>query len=631
MAEVMHKVKCGAAKRVFKCIGVTVGVSFVFLLLFLGSLFFREQRLPRFVISRIENRLSSRDFRVRIDLVSFGFRHGLRLQGVRVYDLKRKANPEDPVGRAQVVTFDYWNRSLDVMGAEYRRLPDSYYHPELKEKEPPEEPEEWELPELPELKVRLEHPVILGATPDEVRLRLSVRRHRIDVKDIRLAMPDRDRKLAVEGDLSVDLSARKVTGRVSGHVGYSQIESVLETLDVGVALPYVEAFSEVTEPIPAAFSWDGDLASCALDLRIFLEVPRSRYRGVPIAKAKGGIFISVKGMGDDLRYAVTIDLQEALDRDGRSLAGRLTVGNADGPVRLRYDVKSDLRFDDLLSIVDVFDREDFALIGCDSPPQLSLKGTSATDDKDLDGNDLTGRVFLRHGSVLGLQVNDMTSDFTFRRDVFESRSEATGKNGGKFSWHDRTYLQGFDMEKAHFSVVGSCRKGSLAELADLLDFDLGERHGTVDADVALDGMIGKNLFPTLNGKGSVRITDGKLAQMKLFAGLTEILAETVPGVSYLVNQSQASADFEIKDGVFKSENIVIEGGLISIAGRGAHDLVKDALDFVVRVRLFKKDTLVGRIVHPLTSPLVWMLMEFKLTGPLDKPSWRRITLKDRLF
>lgn len=616
-------------KRVLKYIGWTVGLNLIVLLLFLGSLFFREQRLPRFIVARIENRLSTQDFKVRTDLVSFGFRHGLRLQGLRVYDLRRENCLEDPVAVAQVVTFDAWNHTVDIVGGVYRRLPDSYY--QAVEADQPESQEEFELPNLPDLQVRMERPVFLGACPDRVELRLSCGNQRIVIGDLHVVMPDRDRKLHLDGGMEVDLAAQKVTGRVGGAVGYSQISPVLDTLAIQVALPYVEAFTEVNDPIPALATWEGDLVTGAMDLRFSLDVPPCRYQGVPIAKAKGDILVSQRYEGDERKYSVCIDLKDASDRDGRLLLGKLTIDNADGPNRLRYDVKSELRFDDLQSIVDVFDRETFAILSCDSPLELSVRGSSASGPEDLYGNDLAGRLFLRHGSLIGLQMNDLTSEFTFKRDVFESHSEATGKKGGRFKWHDRAYLQGFDPEKAHFSVEASYRSGSLEELADLLAFDLGDRRGTVEADIDLNGMFGTNLFATLNGKGSVRVTDGKLAQMKLFAGLTEILAETVPGVSYLVDQSQASTDFEIDDGVFKSENVTIEGGLISIAGRGSYDIVKDNLDFVVRVRLFKKDTLVGRVIHPLTSPIAWMLMEFKLTGPLDNPSWRRITLTDRIF
>ena len=195
----------------------------------------------------------------------------------------------------------------------------------------------------------------------------------------------------------------------------------------------------------------------------------------------------------------------------------------------------------------------------------------------------------------------------------------------------KSYMEGFDEEKSHFTAKCRYRGGSLAELADVLTFDLGERHGTVDADFELCGYSGTNMLATMSGKGKVDITNERLAQMKLFAGLTELLSERIPGVSFLVNQSQASTDFTIKDGVFKSDNVYIEGGLISIKGAGTYDMAKDNLDFIVRAQLFKKESIVGKVIHPITSPFTKMLLEFKLTGPIDSPTWSYRSISDRLF
>ena len=135
----------------------------------------------------------------------------------------------------------------------------------------------------------------------------------------------------------------------------------------------------------------------------------------------------------------------------------------------------------------------------------------------------------------------------------------------------------------------------------------------------------------LNGTGSLKVTDGMLAQMKLFAGLTKLVAEKVPGVGFLVNQSQASADFTIENGVFKSDNVRIEGGFISIKAAGTYDIADDNLDFTVRVQFLKSDTMMGQILHPITWPFTKLLLEFKAKGPLDDPDWEYVSVIDRIL
>ena len=153
----------------------------------------------------------------------------------------------------------------------------------------------------------------------------------------------------------------------------------------------------------------------------------------------------------------------------------------------------------------------------------------------------------------------------------------------------------------------------------------------MDAEFEVSAFLSTNEVASMNGNGYVKVTDGYLAQMKLFAGLTKRLAERVPGVSFLVNQSQASATFTVTDGVFKSDNVFIEGGLVSIKGKGSYDIAADNLDFIVRVQLFKNESLMGKIIHPITAPFTKMLLEFRLTGPIDDPNWQYIPISNVFF
>ncbi len=624
-------------KKALKIIGGTVGILLIVLLLFLGSLFFREQKLPAFLVERLEEALSTEMMRFSVARASFGFRHGLRLQRVRIHDLTHPDALERPIGSARTIIVDWWRRRVDVLEASYPRLPDAYYGigPEI----PAGEPIDFDsivLPDLEPWQVSLERPAVLGVDASRVDFRLDVDERRISLENVRVAFHDRDKKMGFAGFLVVDFDTKKVTGRVDGAAAHAQIAPVIDVLDFPVAQPYVAAFSDLSGVVPATITWEGGLEEGSIDLRFFIDVPRCKYEGVALEMVKGSIVIKGKPDAsrdpeDDFLYAVTIKVDEGVDRDGRRLAGSLTITNEEGPIRLKFGAGSDLKFDDLLAIINVFDKDLFDFMTFDAPPIVVARGSSGTDPSDLDGYDLKGTLRLKHGSFLGLTLNDVAADIALKGDTLTTKGTAIGKTGGRFMWRNTDSFAGFGDGEMRFTLDADCRGASVEELAELFTFDLGERNGTVDGEVSLSGAIGTNVVETLNGKGSVRVTDGKLAQMKLFAGLTEILADTVPGVSYLVNQSQASADFTFENGVFKSENVLIEGGLISISGRGTYDCVADALDFTVYVRLFKKNSFVGKLVQPLTAPIAWTLLEFKLTGPLDEPVWRRTTFSEMLF
>ena len=592
------------------------------------SLFFREQRLPSVVIEKISDLVSSSRYIVRCDSAAFGFRHGLRLSGVRLYDIMRENSLERPIVAARVVLVDYFGRMVRIVGAEYVRLPDSYYEPTIEVPKP--EPVEFEMPDAPEFRLVLESPSILGICPEEISARVLCRRRRLEFEDVSVTLPDRDCSTRLRGDFVLDLDSQKAAGELHGEVKQSQIRPFLVVMDVPSALPYMDAFTEVAEPVPSSVKVGVDLPTGDLDLKIDLRPKMGRYNGVAMDRAEGGINVRSKLGETNRTFRVEVDLPLALDKDGRKLSGWLAVDDSSGWTRLEFDAKSDLEFQDAVQMVGLLDPADLKMLKCDVAPHLVLKGTSGTSADDLDANAVTGMATLVHGAINGFIVNDLSAAYALRRDILEVDVKATGKTGGALAWRDRIDFAGFSGD-ARFSLKGSYRGGSLEELADSLSFDLGERNGKVDLDIELSGLEGFEDMSTLNGKGSLRISDGHLAQMKLFAGLTELLADKIPGVSFLVNQTQASADFTITNGVFASNNVYIEGGLVSLKGWGQYDMSADNLDFTVRVQFLKNESLMGKIVHPVTFPFTKLLLEFKVDGPIDEPKWRYIKILDRIF
>ena len=86
-------------------------------------------------------------------------------------------------------------------------------------------------------------------------------------------------------------------------------------------------------------------------------------------------------------------------------------------------------------------------------------------------------------------------------------------------------------------------------------------------------------------------------------------------------QTNASADFTITNGVLRSDNVRIEGKIFSVRMKGSYDAVRDDLDFKVQVQFFKQNSIVGKLLRPLTWAFSELLLDFRLTGPLDDPKW----------
>lgn len=618
----------GKIKTIYKWVSRTVKIIFIVFLLLLVLLYFREQRLPKFLTDRIADMLSSENVVLRFESAVFGLKNGVGLVGVKLFD-KTKENWMEPVAVARQVQVNHFLRRVRIVGLRYPRLPDGYYDHETRERN---ERVRGTFTKLPEFRLVLEDCDILGIAANRVTADVNVTRKWIALDEIHVDWPDRDQRLAVDGHFRLDLIEQRVRAGVYGLAKIEHIRPLIETLDVTSALEYMDAFTELPEPVPARAEFDVNLVNNDFKMKLDLRPTMGRYRSVPMSRAEGIIDFSSVTRGTNCNLRFVLDLPIAIDAEGRRFGGQIEMNRTNGVIQLDYDVRSAIAFNDILTVADCVDPAVLSSIECVTPPLATMKGRSCVSGGDLDANDLDFSVKLKRGAVMGMKVNDLNADFKLRRDSFLFRDVlATGKTGGKIRGDGRLTLPNFNPDDATFAVNLEYRDGSLDELADFFKFDLGDRRGKVDGTFSFDGSATTNCMASLCGKGSVKVTEGHLAQMKLFAGLTALLADRVPGVGYLVNQSQASADFTVSNGVFRTENFYIEGGVISIKGWGSYDIVSDNLDCKVHVRFLKEESTMGKLVHPVTWPFTKLLLEFRGTGPIDSPNWTYVSLIDRMF
>jgi uncharacterized protein involved in outer membrane biogenesis len=95
----------------------------------------------------------------------------------------------------------------------------------------------------------------------------------------------------------------------------------------------------------------------------------------------------------------------------------------------------------------------------------------------------------------------------------------------------------------------------------------------------------QSILPTLNGKVSLSLKDGKVANVDLLHELSTIAKFQKPGsaVEPSTNVVQLSGDFDINNGVARTNNLkaAIEGG--SLAGQGTVDLAHERLNLRLTV------------------------------------------------
>ena len=139
-----------------------------------------------------------------------------------------------------------------------------------------------------------------------------------------------------------------------------------------------------------------------------------------------------------------------------------------------------------------------------------------------------------------------------------------------------------------------------------------------------------NNYEVMDGSGHIAIRNGCLMRMKWFRGLIDAMPSIAPAITWLSDTTQASGDYVIEKGVLRTENVYIEGTLFSIKMSGWLDTVRNTQDFTVHVQFAKSDSMVGKILHPITWPFTKLLLEFRLTGSPDEPKWKYISVINRV-
>ena len=609
---------------------------FIVFLVYLVSLFFRRERIPGSMIESLCASSIPSNMVFHCESASFGFRKGLDVNGIRLYDVERK-NSLLPVFAAESVSIRIFERFIRIVGAKFPRLQDSYY-----EEGGYAEPlgyGDWgfRFPKIRRLRLELIRPVILGASPERVVATVDSRPTCLSFSDIHLSWGGQGAQAQLDGVCTIDLDAKRVKGAVKGEAAQANIRPLIDVLDLPLVLEYMDSFTAVEKPVPAGCAWDVDLGSNEFTLDLELHPLLGRYNNVPMMRADGSIGLHVSfPVRDGVRgmdYETTVGPLYALDKKNRPLNGIVTVRGSDDVVHIHFDAESSLPLLDILNVIDYLNDGELESLVCDTPPFVKVKGVLAADVAHQADNDLRGTVSFAKGSLFGIPLFDAESEFAYIGDtVYLSGAKAKGKEGGLAIGSARLSFPELDPDRASFALDVTYSNGSVAELADFFQFDAGDKHGEAEGEMSIRGPIGTNVVDRLNGKGQLKVKNGHLAQMKLFMGLTELLAREVPGVDKIVNQSSASCTFTIENGVFKSDDILIEGGLFSIAAQGEYDIVNDNLDFTVKVLFLKNESMLGRyLIRPIMWPFTKLLMEFKATGSIDDPAWDYISVLDRVM
>ncbi len=126
----------------------------------------------------------------------------------------------------------------------------------------------------------------------------------------------------------------------------------------------------------------------------------------------------------------------------------------------------------------------------------------------------------------------------------------------------------------------------------------------------------------LSGSGDLSISEGNVFGIPLFGPLSGIFDRVLPGVGYN-NAREASARFDMKDGVIHTDDLAVKGTGFSMYGNGKLFFLDDKIDFNVRINVQGP---AGLLFSPVSH-----LLEYTADGSLSKPVWRPKRLPKAMF
>ncbi len=329
-----------------------------------------------------------------------------------------------------------------------------------------------------------------------------------------------------------------------------------------------------------------------------------------------GIQLPVKLFSQPLR-----DVAGKVDFDGKRIDFQALKGQVAG---YGFNFSGQWRYAEKPQLVFTFNSPEMDLGRALSRQHLEL-------DDWYDRLQARGKISIGKGRHEGFEFTDLKSDLTLDKRVWQMENLFARSAGGT--------VQGI------LSIIDSRDGFGLAAEPDIqgvpvqavlrwFDVETKEITGNVHTTGKFEssGTSRAERRQNLSGDFHLEIRDGVLGRMPLLVRVLNLMDLTrwfsfqVPdfkqrGISF----RSVNGDFKVKNGIYTTENLVVDSDDISITGAGHYDGPKDSIDAVVAMRPFPRVRSVVSYI-PLIGPGIAaikdsvMVASFHVEGPLEDPT-----------
>jgi hypothetical protein len=258
--------------------------------------------------------------------------------------------------------------------------------------------------------------------------------------------------------------------------------------------------------------------------------------------------------------------------------------------------------------------------------QIDPAGTDFYNSLQAEGRVVLGKTRIRNLELMDLRTKLILDRRLWRFPDFTAHVDGGVVSGPIVVMHQRDTL-GMD-------VQGRIQNTPLATIMRWLDIPNSEITGVTDlagkfATVGKDDAERKR---SLNGAFTLKITNGTIHRLRILVQLLNVLDLSrwftlqLPDLSKQGIRFRAiTGDFKVDDGVFHTENLLVDSDDLRITGAGKIDLPNGDMDFLVAVRPFPgidaaitHIPLLGRGIAAIKNS--FLVASFNIKGPIDDPT-----------
>lgn len=479
------------------------------------------------------------------------------------------------------------------------------------------------LPDWGPLHFTCDQVSVLGTSARQVSATLKNEAGRLILDPVSINFStDISRPENLKGRLAFTFSPFLFTAQATGKVNAVRANPIFETFDLADTASEIARFTFNEVPPALDFTLVYDPTNAKREITLHIDSGYCQYNGVTVSKASGILTVS----GSNGWNRVKIDPVMLVRPEGQA-NGFIDI-DTDASL-LTFSADSTIDPLHLLRIIRVASKSLSLPFAFDNPTRIVASG-SYDLKKHPKRSLIEGKLTAARITTFGVDFQSCEMDAVITDSEWRVAHATAKVFGGDYEGGAIFTPSPTNTAHVVMQSIGSFRGLLHAGWSALLGDASEKSMGTLDLDYSLTGPILEEsdaFLDALSGTASVALDEVQLYRIPLFAGLTTILAENIPGVDFVLAQDALTTSIRLTNGVVTLPAMKIIGNVFSASGGGTIDFDGN-VDLKMKVHLLNRETWIGQSLYYVLFPLS-KIFELQATGTLEHPKWSSATLSSR--